>query len=431
MQAKRRALAKHAKVYPRDYSLKRKQTSMKTQPKVKYDYPGAGRRIGEMVGSFVPLPGASVVGGILGDAAQSLVKKITGFGEYQIQQNTLLEGMDPPQFANRLNGKGTVVRHREYIGDVITSATPGAFKVNNYFIQPALTTSFPWLSGLADQFEQYEVSGMVYEFKTMSADALNSTNTALGSVIMATNYNAAAPNFANKQEMENYEYSSSCKPSSSMLHPIECSRAQSVSTTLYTRSSSVPSGQDQRLYDFANFQIATVGFQGASVNVGELWCTYDIVLLKPRASLLFGNEINCWKAKSVAFANATPLLGLVPVSNITFAMSASGTQLNFPQDGTCQPGQQYILTFVWQGTAATIAYPSLTFTGCVSQSYYVGDTYTSVRAPVAGTSSAWAILQFIVEITDYISYIQFGGSTLPTPGSLDVIVSQIPAQIQA
>ena len=67
---------------------------------------------------------------------------------------------------------------------------------------------------------------MLFEFRTMSADALNSVNTALGQVIMATDYNAANPPFGQKSEMENYEFGQSCKPSESQIHPIEM-RSQS------------------------------------------------------------------------------------------------------------------------------------------------------------------------------------------------------------
>ena len=74
----------------------------------------------------------------------------------------------------------------------------------------------------------------------MSADALNSVNTALGQVIMATDYNAANPPFAQKSEMENYEYGQSAKPSESAIHPIECARLQTTISELYTRAGAVP-----------------------------------------------------------------------------------------------------------------------------------------------------------------------------------------------
>jgi hypothetical protein len=39
---------------------------------------------------------------------------------------------------------------------------------------------FPWLSNIAQNFESYKLRGLVFEFKSMSGDALTSTNTALG-----------------------------------------------------------------------------------------------------------------------------------------------------------------------------------------------------------------------------------------------------------
>lgn len=73
-----------------------------------------------------------------------------------------------------------IITHREYIGDVITSGTAGAFKTNTYYINPGLNKTFPWLSQIAQNFESYRMLGCAFEFKSMSSDALNSTNTALG-----------------------------------------------------------------------------------------------------------------------------------------------------------------------------------------------------------------------------------------------------------
>lgn len=49
-----------------------------------------------------------------------------------------------------------------------------------YSVNPGQQVSYPWLSTIAANFESYRIIGQLYEFKTMSADALNSTNTALG-----------------------------------------------------------------------------------------------------------------------------------------------------------------------------------------------------------------------------------------------------------
>lgn len=222
----------------------------------------------------------SSIGAFIGDKVQNVVGKLTGLGDYHVANNSLM-GLDPPELVNK-SKRAVVLRHREYLGDIVTSSTIGAFKLQSFLLNPGRFASFPWLSALATSFQEYSWDGMVFEFKTMSADALNSTNTALGQVIMATNYNVTSPNFSSKQEMENTEFSNSCKPSSSMMHPIECARKDSVLTHYYmTSDEGPPIGSPSQFYDHANFQIATNGFQAASVNVGELWVTYEVSLYKP------------------------------------------------------------------------------------------------------------------------------------------------------
>lgn len=277
--AKRNSLAQVAKkASPKVY--KGKGAYVKAAPRGNYasgygDYNiSKGSSVGSQIGAW------------LGDKAQSLIKSVTGFGDYvkpgwNVKQNSLLTmGQDPPQVKNSREG-GVIVRHREYLQDIVTG-TPGQFVVSSYKLQPGLQGSFPWLSIIAQNFEQYKLRGVIYEFKSTSADSLNSTNTALGEVIMATEYDSKKPNFANKLEMQNHQYAVAARQSSSMLHPIECAHPISTLDVLYIRQGTPPDGTDSRMYDFGNFQIATVGQQGANVNVGELWVTYEVEFLKPR-----------------------------------------------------------------------------------------------------------------------------------------------------
>jgi hypothetical protein len=239
--------------------------------------PGGSHSIGSRVGAW------------LGDKAQSVLGRITGLGDYSVMKNTLVN--DPPSVRNN-SARSVTLSHREYIGDVVTGAA-GAFNLEAYTIQPGDPSTFPWLSTIASQFQQYTLDGMIFQFKSMSADALNSTNTALGQVIMATNYNVSAPLFDSKYEMENTEFSSSVKPSCSAMHPIECARRESTLNELYVApGGTVPEGKDPSFYNFGNFQIATNGFQAANVNIGELWVTYEITLLKPILNSINGSELN-------------------------------------------------------------------------------------------------------------------------------------------
>lgn len=227
------------------------------------------------------------IGARLGAAAGSILqkgfKKLTGFGDYKESGSALNMGGDVPQFANG-SGSSTAqsgsirVQHREYIQDIQGST---GFNIQSFILNPGLNDTFPWLDALAANFEQYRIRGMAFVYKATCATAVASTNTALGTVVMATQYNANAAAFQNKQQMENYQFAQSGVPFNDITHYIECAKSQTSVSNLYIRTGSVPSGQDARLYDMGIFYLATVGMQAAST-IGELWVTYDIELLKPR-----------------------------------------------------------------------------------------------------------------------------------------------------
>lgn len=205
---------------------------------------------------------------------------IMGVGAYHRRRGgSRILGGNPPTVQN--SSGGFIVRHREYIGDLLTSQ---AFANNSFELNPGLESTFPWLAQIAQQFEEWVPRGIVFQFKSTSSDAVVSTNAnaALGTVIMATEYNPYNGVFANKQQMENYEWAKSCKPSQSMLHGVECAKNKNVQGSYFIRTEAVSSGQDKRLYDLGIFQIAVVGMQSNGAACGELWVSYEIELRKPR-----------------------------------------------------------------------------------------------------------------------------------------------------
>lgn len=432
-----RGYGKYTKARPKTKTTRR--NASRASRKTSRSTTGIGRALGSVIGSLMPISGGSAIGGGLGGAAESIIGNITGLGNYRVKRNSILEANSPPGVMNIHNGKGVVLRHREYLQDIITSSTPGAFNLQNFFVQPGLVGTFPWLAGIADQFQEYTMSGCLFEFKTMSADALNSTNTALGQVIMGTNYNAGAGNFASKAEMENAEFTTSCKPSCSMVHPIECDRSQSVSTTLYVRSGAVPAGQDQRLYDFGNFQIATNGFQAASVNIGELWVTYEFVFLKPRAFDQLGFDTNYMHASQglTSYTNANPLgiTGLLPIVQKSSTINATFSNTVITLDPTqWEVGNIMKLDIIWAGTGAVAAAsPTFTVAGMASYNMFKGGAFPSNTAPqsgLTGTLTYEANNTFIVTSVNSPITITLGtGGTLPNgTTTLDVFIQQLPNQ---
>lgn len=244
---------------------------------------GAGGLIGSALGG--PL------GGALGSTAGSLFSSIIGQGAYYkqpnpmgVQNNTLISPGD--QIPTMHNDKGFIrVRHREFIADRTIET---GFNSSNLAINPANSRLFPWLSQIAPNFEQWQMLGAVVEFKTTSGEYTNAQSPSLGTVSIATRYNVLSQPFSNRQQVLNHQYAVSTKPSESVMHPIECSPNQTPSQPLYVRLADQDPdlSYDARLYDLGTIQVVTSNGTVPSPGyvAGELWITYDILLMKPRLS---------------------------------------------------------------------------------------------------------------------------------------------------
>ena len=244
---------------------------------------------------------APLAGQMLGALGKRAMTVISGQGDYDISgitHNSLIGKVSPaiPQFTNGANGSVEIC-HREYLTDILSTTD---FNLLQFPINPALPSTFPWLSKIAQNFEQYQIDGLIFEFKSGSSDALNSTNTALGYVVMATEYNSLAPGYQNKLQMENAIFACSTKPSLSAIHAVECAPMQSPLNILYTRTGFENIGaSDIRLYDLGNFSLATVGMQAVGANLGELHVSYKIRMFKT-AYRPAGQNIPTW---SIQFQN--------------------------------------------------------------------------------------------------------------------------------
>lgn len=241
----------------------------KTQPKQNH----AAKRKAVVARSSASF--GSRVGAFLGDAAEKLIYKVVGLGDYKIESNTLLSG-SLPSFGGEMV---TTFSRREFLGDVKSSV---GFATTAYPINPGMARTFPWGSRLAPNFEQYRLRGLLFEFKTTCGSAISSTNNALGVVVMSTQYDPLEAPFTSKQEQEAYVFTSSSVPSQSQLHAVECKPSLSAIDALYVRSADPPEDADLRFYDHGTFYISTSGMQAADVTIGELWVTYHVELLKPR-----------------------------------------------------------------------------------------------------------------------------------------------------
>nr|WAE42831.1 MAG: capsid protein [Cressdnaviricota sp.] len=358
------------------------------------------------------------------------VSSVFGHGKYQmgnfrVKSNTLSDGTSPPQFGS--SHRITTIRHREFIQDIYSGTLSGTytpFTIQTFPINPALAQTFPWLSSIAANYETYKIKGMMFEFKSMSADALNSTNTGLGTVVMATQYNAANANFISKQQMENYEFAQSCVPSTSMLHCIECAKYETPVTELYCRVGAVPSGQDQRLYDLGEFSIATVGMQATNVNLGELWVTYDIELFKPKLTQgEYGDEILYAHYTATSGVSTSAYFGTngsFTLSTNMFPFTVGTTTLTLPLNIVAG---NYLLTYRCTVSGSNNGPSIAATTNCTALQILNADATALFEA---GTnSSPTAGSYFFFTVTGPGAVLTFSGATLPSATNLDVVITQI------
>lgn len=409
---------------PRKTRAKRVARVPKTAAAQCYDMPGPGAGIAEKIGSsagnILGGPAGAAIGGLLGKGASSLFKYITGHGDYKVRSNSLLGvgnvSMDTlPKF--QTESKGVRVVHREYIQDVISSSSANTFSISSFPIQPAYT--FPWLSTIAQQFQQYQINGMIFEFKTTSSDALNSTNTALGEVILSTQYNVNTPTPVNPAQMYQLEYVTTCKPSESIMHPIECAKGESMMFVLDTRNGSTGTiaTSDLRLYDFANFFIATNGMQGTSVNIGQLWVSYDITLLKPQLGqtadlgdhYILPSSVtnNNFFGTTIPAASSTSDLG-----SVLAGTGGNGT-ITIPSSYT---GNLMMVYSLYGSSTVGVAGPTImpTTSGITALSVWSSNSTDTISAP--GT-----VAKFIIIFTFKVvggGVIQFTGGTGTFPTAL-------------
>lgn len=295
-----------------------------------------GKALAANIASLVPGGGpfsslAGEAGGWLGDKIGTFL----GLGDYEVRQNSLIsEGSTPPSMHQR--GEKVIVRHREYLGDVFSSATPGAFKIASYSLNPGLETTMPWMAQVAKAYRQWRPRGLVFEFKSNTGLISSAATPAVGMVIMATDYNSfdTTP-FANKMEMENNMFTTSAKTTESFYHPIECAPMTNVLESYFVRPGALPTDQPPQFYDQGVFAIASVGCPVANQNLGELWLTAEVefdkstmqnVVGHSAPSALFFNDANAGLVLSLPFS---PVASVVPAPTNTLACTlAEGTGTN-------------------------------------------------------------------------------------------------------
>nr|UJQ92872.1 MAG: putative capsid protein [Narnaviridae sp.] len=382
------------------------------------DAPGPYATVGRDIGSLMGF-------GDVGERVGGTVGRLFGKGDYALRTNSLISsygmpsaGPSPPSFYK--DGKRSVrIVEREYIGEVLSGTLSGGstvFTNSSFRINPGDTATFPWLSQVANQFEQWEPNGIVFEFRSTSSE-FNGTTQSLGVVVLATDYDARDAPYGTKSEMENSDYAMSVKAASSAVHGVECDPSERPTRLLFTGSPD--SLSDLRLHDLGTFQIATQGMSAATVTLGELWVSYDITFYKKQ---IYGGTLGAgvitYKSKATAGISTSDYFGLANASFVSICSDenaiglASGTTISL--DGL--PNGTYQLELAWYGASTAVVSPTLTYTNCAVSPEYTALGFTGFSN--SGATATNLIITKMIKITSPGALIVLSGGTLPASADL-------------
>ena len=215
----------------------------------------------------------------------------TGRGLYGA--NNLMDGGRPSMKFSSANDEtqSLTLSHKEYVSDVFAPAT-SKFSNTSYALNPGLQQNFPFLAQFANNFDEYELIQMVFEFhSTVDSSATNNATGNTGTLIMATNYKSDAQPFATKEEMIQYHGGVSGRLTEALVHGVECDPSKNaMGGSKFIRTGPV-ANSDIKTYDSGVFQLAIQNCPSPFFNsqIGELWVTYTVKLSKPKLNSANGN----------------------------------------------------------------------------------------------------------------------------------------------
>ncbi len=323
----------------------------------------------------------------------------------------------------------------ESLGSFSTSV---AFANTTFVLNAANNVTFPWLAPIAAKFEYYRFNRLELEFRTTSLQAVSSTNTAAGSVLVNVNYDVLDAAFTTRIQMEDYGGGfrmTEVAPYETDVHRIEpsgfkggvaggwrlnlVSSAQTAATVPYPTSSSAHD------YDIGLLQVASEGAQAASV-AGRLIIRYQVDLCNPKLDTPLNQSVlaahySASSATSAATA-AAPISVVSQVSGSTLAITRlSGTTFALPQVG------RYQCELLWfTGSNNIAAVPTVTAT--TAATLVTNQNVSTVSSTgLFLASGASASLIFTVDISSVTNVITIGGLTGMSNANLDINVQVIPS----
>lgn len=376
---------------------------------------------GEIVGSRL---GSGSVGGDIGKR----ISRLIGSGDYEsnsVATNSLIKGSGLS--ASSQFGQSSLkirVKHREFLGDIVSGSVAGAFTNYTYPINAGLRSTFPYLSQLASNYEEYCFKGLVFEFISTASPFLSTS--ALGAAIAAMEYNSSSPAFTSKFAMENSSMAVSTRLDKNLMYGVECATGANAQNCYYIRSGT--STLPLTTTDLGLFQFAVAPGAGVPVNtvLGELWVAYDVELDRPYLNM---DDIGSCHIYRSGVSNVNPLGTTSTFIRSSGSLSSTSATFNTLSPTSVSVGDSLLITIQWVGTATTVIFPTTpTLTGCSFQNLLVGNTAsvaTSPQGSLAGVTYATYSLTVLCSSIVPTITIPIASLSLPGSATCEIVITNL------
>lgn len=353
------------------------------------------------------------------------LKKIIGSGDYEVAddvaRNPVITGKIDPTMSFG-HGEGIVVKNREMLGDVVTSSVAGQFNVQEYLLNPADVSTFPVLSAQAQCYEEYVIHGLIFEIVPTSSNY--SAAGALGATVVAYSANPSAPTFFNKTQMENSANAVSARFDKGIVYGVECAHGSATQNSYMVDAISVGAPLPVTATTMGKVSVATApaSTYATSSPVGELHVTYVVEFRKPRAP---PGRFGYTHIRRSGQNTGNPLGTIERATTVAYgaAEAVTCTPSVFSL-GKTVPGDTWLVTVAWFGTAGATTAPTVVWTGGTTQAVW-GLGPSSDANGGLGTTASSVTLTWLVTATSASSqptFATFTGGTYPTPATaLDII----------
>jgi hypothetical protein len=225
----------------------------------------------------------------------------------------------------RSNNKGIFVKKREFIQNIVPvdPFTPTKIEFN-----PGLSAMFPWLSGVAPNFEKYRVHKLSFIYETAQSTFIP------GMVMFAPEFNISDDLPESKAELLEYAYATRAPVWKNFQMELPVSAIMNY-RDYYIRVNELSVTNDKKLYDPFYLIYATDAVQEDISYAGEIWVEYEIELLYPQRIPISTLRFNSYKM--LYFTSPTNDLPFTTLNNSTGGLLVSvqdGSKILFSESFT-------------------------------------------------------------------------------------------------